>query len=864
MSSDEQKKDKVIQAKKFYLEEEIYQQIINGFESAKERELVDKKNMPVILRVQQLIRLKLSSPYMFGGFFQAQWFKGIFEKEYQVQKKKKMKDIRQKFYYAWYDLEWWFSKLEGDEQQFQAEKDKDKHHFNFWKAYKRISKMSRWYKAIKVFVQSCKNSESLKALFGENYNLLNERDYRRFQANLNWAVQDIQNLFVPSIMVLLQPIMKRVSYLYAKTLQQLYDRFCWWLIKTILWGTAWWEVAISIVGYAASFFSYGAAGGAMIAARIASMSAKLANIFGKFFTIGTRLIGSSSRIMRGVGRVSQFTAKGFRAGGNLLMKGSAKMNTWGKGVWQGARSGKYKTATRAFMRRHPKKLKFSKMAITGGVAIALFYYDDEHYNRVHRQIRRRTGIMYKGVEEHLVNLRNSGEMIGDISSFLGSVGETAFNNYMNRDSKINASEYRTNKLYKTKLKIKESQFDRTVLFRAMRSMRKYLSYYKDTIKNSLQFIVSPLSDKVFGERGQEKSKDNRLIYSQGFGKFGIALYKNQKRLVFENITFNGNQKSFFGDILYGTYFGKIVLTQKVEQGKINRSVGVYIQKQIGKHGDQFGWKSNYDTFGHTYDNRYYAQNFEWIYPSARKFYSSGLKSGFKVKLPFKKATKEIYFQSNGGKFVATVDGKDVSILGNNLSNKGNAIRIFDRNGKNTGNGDYTLTNYETWLKNLETWTEIKTPVYTEETEKSQLKVQQNFKKVCYEILRKIKEKISLQDDEERAKVKRDTVLTTYKSLQSIDFYKYERQNHQGDYIYKSFEGKHRLGDMSDDMRTKIQSSSQEELDQMIVQLKDLTSEKNIGRDTSYDGTNLHTQYYHMNYDINASTRNIIMKDRNNE
>jgi hypothetical protein len=72
--------------------------------------------MPVILRIEQIIRLKLSSPYIFGGFFDANWFKSIFENEYQGEKKKKMKSIRDAFYYSWYDLEWWFSQLEDDEE----------------------------------------------------------------------------------------------------------------------------------------------------------------------------------------------------------------------------------------------------------------------------------------------------------------------------------------------------------------------------------------------------------------------------------------------------------------------------------------------------------------------------------------------------------------------------------------------------------------------------------------------------------------------------------------------------------------------------------------------------------------------------
>jgi hypothetical protein len=42
--------------------------------------------------------------------------------------------------------------------------------------------------------------------------------------------------------------------------------------------------------------------------------------------------------------------------------------------------------------------------------------------------------MYKGVEEHLVNLRNSKEMIGDISSFLKDLGKKSLQRYDSKNS----------------------------------------------------------------------------------------------------------------------------------------------------------------------------------------------------------------------------------------------------------------------------------------------------------------------------------------------------------------------------------------------------------------------------------------------
>ena len=141
-----------------------------------------------------------------------------------------------------------------------------------------------------------------------------------------------------------------------------------------MWGTTWWEVAISIIGYAASIFTFGTSAAASLAAKAAIVGARLVSIFSKFAKIGRGLIKSSSFVLRNVGRVAVGTGRLAGKASGALLRGGQRMGAWGSRVGRNALRGEYRRAAQAYMRRNPKKLKFSKMAIQGGVGLALFYY----------------------------------------------------------------------------------------------------------------------------------------------------------------------------------------------------------------------------------------------------------------------------------------------------------------------------------------------------------------------------------------------------------------------------------------------------------------------------------------------------------
>lgn len=558
--------------------------MVNGFLTEKEKEVIDKTNMPTVMKVQQQIRLRLASPLIFKQFFTADWFKGIFRKEYEEQKKKKIKSIRESFLYSWYDLQWWWEKLNNEEQQYQAQKDKDNLFVNLYKGYKRISGLAKWYKVIKTFVETCQNNQAVKTLFSQNYNLSNQGDYRKFQRNLNNVIQNVQDLVIPSIKVFTLPMMKKVSYLYAKTLQKLYDRFCWWLIKTIIIGERWWEVALTLAGAVASIFTAGAASGLIMAGRITMVTGRLISAFGRFLRIGNALIKSSNLFVRGIGRGLRLASSGIGRTGSLLLRGGGAMGRLGsRGLrtsWTLARNtftGKIYRGAKAWRKRHWLTFKAAKYATQAGVTLALFYYDDQHYNRVYREIRKRTALMYMGLQSQLVGLQYTGQMVGDLSGLIVNFANNAWDKYVEVSSPGYNNSYRTNRKYRLSLQIDPNQKANNPFYIAMNIFTRCFNIRGKDISNVLDYIGGIWN---YYKTRYTRQFEDRFVVSLGQGDFGIALYKNITRLVFQNVKFNTNEGFIGGNLKQ--VFKKIVFTDQGAITSPDGPGGIYVDGKIRK------------------------------------------------------------------------------------------------------------------------------------------------------------------------------------------------------------------------------------------------------------------------------------------
>ena len=95
-------------------------------------------------------------------------------------------------------------------------------------------------------------------------------------------------------------------------------------------------------------------------------------------------------------------------------------------------------------------------------------------------------------------------------------------------------------------------------------------FYSDLLLTSIGSMVNPFSSR-FQYVDSHVQQNKRHIYSQGNGKFGIALFKNVRRLVFQNITFQGNMtlKKFYQkiDMLIEGDKGKLIINNETTELK---------------------------------------------------------------------------------------------------------------------------------------------------------------------------------------------------------------------------------------------------------------------------------------------------------
>lgn len=512
MSSDEQKN--IIKTKDIHFNEQVFQQLVNGFAEAKKNQEYDMKYMKTYPSVRQQMRMRITTPYLFGDFLRSHFLQKIIKNEYDTEKTKKVTRLQENFFTSWYDLQWWSKKLNQDQQQFDAEKDKSSWFSKLFKAYRIFTKFGRMYKTFKSMYQAAKKSQGYRTLFGRGYNLYNQQDYRAFETNLNMALVDSVGVFQAGLVVWFKPTILSIRGLYLKQLQTLYDKFGWWLFRELFWGNNWIDIIFSIASYAlsiAGFFMTGgtssAIGAANIAYRIANVSLRLKRVFGIFTKTGRAI-----RAAKNAKRVYKYSSIG----------------RWGRRAEAIGKRSLRQAGLMKYMRGldRAKKIAYSKRMRLARFSMGLYimYGRATDYQTIREGIFIRTKIMYQQLRGKLTMLQYGTEAVADIVKGMKLLSNAGKQRYIRQKYHDN----RVNKKFGLQMKMSDKEVKKYPFFV---TLEKLQIFFHKLLKQEIGEIKT---DNIFGVNSQWKRRESMALLLHNLtGKRGdsIGWHKGGKQLL---------------------------------------------------------------------------------------------------------------------------------------------------------------------------------------------------------------------------------------------------------------------------------------------------------------------------------------------
>lgn len=606
MNSDEQKN--IIKTKDIHFNEQVFQQLVNGFENAKKaQQEFDMTYMKTYPSVRQQMRIRITAPHLFGSFLRSNFLREVIYNQYECEKKKRMKILRDNFFTSWYDLQWWSKKLNQDQQQFDAEKDKSSWFGKLFKAYRIFTNFGRVYQTFKSMYKAAKNSQGFRSLFGRSYNLYNEQDYRAFQTNLNKALTDSVGVVQAGLLTWFKPTILSIRGLYLTQLQKLYDKLAWWLFKEIFWGNNWVDIIFSIAGYAISIagFIWSFGGSSAIAAgqwayRIGKVSLLMKRVFGIFSKTKTAV-----RFAKKGKNVHKMTTIG---------RWGRRAEAWGKRAMRS--SGAAKAMKRLDKAREKlNDYKWIKRAVSGPLKFYIMWGKFTDYQAVRGYINRRTRLMYQGMRGQITKWEYATDAVGDIIGGMKLLSNAGRQRYLSQKYHDN----RVNKKFGLQMKMSNKEVKKYPFFT---TLEKLQIFFNKLQKNGLGKINF---GNIFGLNSQWKRGGSMaLIMSNLTGKKGdiISWHRGGKQLLFQ---FSDKQK--ISIVLDKD--GKVDIVQVGEKA-------MYWQKAISNTQKQLaGRKSNAKISG-----------FQWKYSPVNTQYKRKMKisNGASIKftgLSFGKEQKQI-------------------------------------------------------------------------------------------------------------------------------------------------------------------------------------------------------------------------------
>lgn len=329
----------IIKERVFHVEEDFFEEIINGFQSEKDREEARKENrVNIMLPKQARYFKKVTSPIILKQFERKGLLTQYFTEEYKAFKEQKLEQLRRSFIGAWLNLKVTDEQLEEIEDKSDS---KGISVFTLWSLYRKFRTISRIYYAFKQY----ESSDTMKSFSFKDYDLTRPDDYAKFESKISQILGEQEKLLVPPLLELMKPIAKELLVLYDSALERIFDELFYFCLKKYFVP----DDALDWVLLAVDFVSLGAAvltGGASLSLSIPVLQLKMLKFSRKVMKImrGVQTamsgLGKLGKTIAVAGKVAGFGAKVFlpsvRIGrrGKVMRSGFLKVKMM-RTVWSG-------------------------------------------------------------------------------------------------------------------------------------------------------------------------------------------------------------------------------------------------------------------------------------------------------------------------------------------------------------------------------------------------------------------------------------------------------------------------------------------------------------------------------------------------
>ena len=388
----------IIKQKTFHLEEDFFEEMVNGLQTEKEREASRGETRPLILLPKQARYFKKTTvPILVKQFQRNGFIESYFQQEYNAVKQYRMQLIRGYFTKAFGEL----YKNDKLVDEFEDEKVKSNSLsvFNLLRLYRLFRNVSRIYVALKKF----EKTEEMEKFSIQDYDFKTAAGYDQFERDLSSMVGSMEKALPPVFVELIKPIAKEMVVMYDSLLEKLFQKLMWYCVKKAIVPDDWLDwtlLALEVGAFVAGVIFTGGTASAAVAK-----------------------IGGSARIMKFTNAVRKISKTLMNAMEGV--KGFSRAMKIGSAVVKGGIRGvkwvmpKYTRTGWRISKQGGWKLRSARIIWSG---IDLWDVTREDVEDYRRYLQRRTRIWGAKLEVVLFDdLKRIGETIGDISLGVGKL-----------------------------------------------------------------------------------------------------------------------------------------------------------------------------------------------------------------------------------------------------------------------------------------------------------------------------------------------------------------------------------------------------------------------------------------------------------